>query len=358
MRESTTPQRPLVCSGDVGNMISTALSNMLLSILTLSIYRFWGKTNVRRQLWSATRAWGDPLEYTGTGKELFIGFLVVLVIIYLPLVAGFASAQVLLVSGNPLGALLLSGLYLLTIMLVSVGLYRARRYQMSRTLWRGIRGGQTGSGWGYALRTLVVWLAVPLSLGWALPWGEMWLASYRLNNTTFGDRRFTCDATASGLYGRFTLVWFSGLIFAVVAIAAAAGASSLVGQSEAERAAAGIGFAMLLVPVAVVTMALPLAWYRAGFYRNLAAGTEFEGSRFSAETRAWRLIGLVMGNMLISLFSFGVLRPWASLRTFRYACSVIGVEGEPDFARVHRAENTGPSTGEGLVAVLDGAGEF
>ncbi|KIM00090.1 Thymidylate kinase [Paramagnetospirillum magnetotacticum MS-1] len=339
-------------------MFSTSLLNMLLSVLTLSIYRFWGKTNVRRQLWGAVRAWGDPLEYTGTGKELFIGFLIVLFAIYLPLVGGFAWAQVMLVSGNPLGALLLSGLYLLTVMLVSVGLYRARRYQMSRTVWRGIRGGQTGSGWSYALRTLVVWIAVPLSLGWAWPWGEMWLANYRFNNTTFGDRHFKCDATASGLYGRFTLVWFSGLIFVVAAGILAVGAASLVEQGEMDETTAAVAFALVLVPLAVLTMALPSAWYRAGFYRNLAAGTEFEGSRFSVDIRAWGLIGLVAGNMLISLFSLGVLRPMASLRTFRYGCSVIGVEGEPDFAKVLRAEDTGPSTGEGLVAVLDGAGEF
>jgi uncharacterized membrane protein YjgN (DUF898 family) len=62
--------------------------------------------------------------------------------------------------------------------------------------------------------------------------------------------------------------------------------------------------------------------------------------------------------MIISLFSLGILRPWASLRTFRYGCAIIGVEGEPDFAAVHRSGEAGPKTGEGLVTVFDGAGEF
>ncbi|EME70897.1 hypothetical protein H261_05794 [Paramagnetospirillum caucaseum] len=339
-------------------MIRLALVNLLLSILTLSLYRFWGKTRVRRLLWGGTTAWSDPVEYTGTGKELFTGFLIVLFLIYLPLAAGFGWAQVLVTTGNPLGGLAISLLYLLTVLLVAVGLYRARRYQMSRTRWRGIRGGQTGSGWGYALRSLAVWLAVPLSLGWAWPWGEMWLARYRFGNTTFGDRPLRCDATASGLYGRFALVWISGLVFTAAAVILVGAMEMAVEQEEYGEAVAGMVFTLLLLLVAAVTLVLPWAWYRAGFYRNLAAGIEFEGSRFSADTGAWRLMRLVAGNLLLTLFSLGILRPWASLRTFRYACAVIGVEGEPDFAAVHRSDDSGPKTGEGLAAVFDGAGEF
>ncbi|WP_096700623.1 YjgN family protein [Magnetospirillum sp. 15-1] len=358
MSISAPLQRPFVHSGGTGAMIRLALVNLVLSVVTLSLWRFWGKTRVRRQLWGGTTAWADPVEYIGTGKELFIGFLLVLFVIYLPIVGGLAWAQVLVAAGDPLGGLVMSVLYLLTVLLVAVGLYRARRYQMSRTRWRGIRGGQTGSGWGYALRSLLVWIAVPLSLGWAWPWGEMWLARYRFNNTTFGDRRFTCDATASGLYGRFLLVWISGLLFALVAAFLAWGAAEVARGSGLSEARVGFLFTMALAVLAVIILVLPWAWYRAGFYRNLAAGIRFEGSRFAADAGAWRLMRLVAGNMVISLFSLGTLRPWASLRTFRYACAIIGVEGEPDFAAVHRSADTGPKTGEGLIAVLDGAGEF
>lgn len=360
MSDTATIQRPFAHSAGTGGMVRLALVNLLLSILTLSIYRFWGKTRVRRLLWGGTQAWGDPVEYTGTGKELFVGFLLVLVLIliYLPIVAGFGWAQVLVAAGNPLGGAVISVLYLLTVLLVAVGLYRARRYQLSRTRWRGIKGGQTGSGWSYASRSLLVWTVVPLSLGWAWPWGEMWLARYRFSNTTFGDRHLKCDATASGLYGRFFLVWISGLVFTLAAVALGGGTAAIVEQGELDEASAGLAFTLVIMLLAVLILALPWAWYRAGFYAKLAAGLEFEGSRFSAETGAWRLMRLVAGNMVISLFSLGILRPWASLRTFRYVCAVIGVEGEPDFAAVHRAADAGPSTGEGLVAVLDGAGEF
>jgi uncharacterized membrane protein YjgN (DUF898 family) len=38
--------------------------------LTLGIYRFWLTTDMRRFLWSNTDVLGEPLEYTGTAREL------------------------------------------------------------------------------------------------------------------------------------------------------------------------------------------------------------------------------------------------------------------------------------------------
>ena len=78
---ATAPQRvgaePLALAWkQQSGLIGLSIVNFILRILTLGIYHFWGKTEVRRRIWSAVRLNGEPLEYTGTGKELFIGFLV------------------------------------------------------------------------------------------------------------------------------------------------------------------------------------------------------------------------------------------------------------------------------------------
>src|SRR4051794_10765484 len=57
----------------------------LLALITLGIYRFWGRTRVRRYVWSRISVGGDRLGYTGTGREMFLGFLRVAL-----LFAGFA----------------------------------------------------------------------------------------------------------------------------------------------------------------------------------------------------------------------------------------------------------------------------
>ena len=53
---------------------------MLLAV-TLGIYRFWLATDMRRFLWSNTEIAGDSLEYTGTARELLIGFLIAIAIL-------------------------------------------------------------------------------------------------------------------------------------------------------------------------------------------------------------------------------------------------------------------------------------
>ena len=355
---TTEPIHPFRHHGQTGAAIRLALGNLGLDIVTLSFWRFWGRTRMRKMLWGDTTAWDDPVEYTGTGGELFKGFLVVLVLIYLPLVAGFAWAQALMAENDPRAVSAISTLYLLLILLVAAGTYRARRYQLSRTMWRGIRGGQTGSALHYALLSLAMWLTASISLGWALPWGEMMLARYRWNHTRFGDKSFRCDANTKGLYGRFALIWLSGLFFILVASFlgwAAADMGKTAGLTEGVVIALGSVVAVL---VAVFMLVLPWARYRAAVLANTATGISFDGHRFAAPVRTWPLTRLVLGNMLISFFSLGILRPWAAQRMFHFACQVIAIDGVPDFATVRQSLDTGPASGEGLIAVLDGAGEF
>ena len=52
-----------------------------LTVVTLGIYRFWARTRLRRYIWSSIKPGGDSFEYTGTGLEKFLGFLIALVVI-------------------------------------------------------------------------------------------------------------------------------------------------------------------------------------------------------------------------------------------------------------------------------------
>lgn len=345
--------------GSTGAMTGIAGMNLLLNMVTLTIWRFWATTRVRRFLWGNTTAWGDPVEYTGTGKELFIGFLLVALVVFLPLMLAFGAVQTMTVAFPPAGLLMIP-LQLLVLFLVGAGLYRARRYQMSRTVWRGIRGGLEGSAVTYGITFVLVFMASVVTLGWAWPWGDMKLARYRLDNTSFGSHRFECDAVAAPLYKRFAVVWGSGIAFVVLMVLWL----MAVMPSELDKSAPGatlgaiaLGYVGAMV-IGLFTVAVPLAWYKAAFYRQLAAHTRFGGLTFAAEVETWPLIRLMLGNWLLSLVTLGILRPVAALRTFRYACSVIAVDGRLDFGHLAQSNSERPQRGEGLIAVLDGAGDF
>ena len=62
--------------GRGGELFVVYIVNIFLTLVTLGIYRFWGKTRIRQYVWSHLRYKGDAFEYTGKGLELFLGFLI------------------------------------------------------------------------------------------------------------------------------------------------------------------------------------------------------------------------------------------------------------------------------------------
>jgi uncharacterized membrane protein YjgN (DUF898 family) len=155
----------------------------LLELLTVGFYRFWLATNIRRHLWSATVLGGDALEYLGTGRELLFGFffaLAILAPVYLVyFLVGLEAERYKAFASVPLA--------LFFVAFGQFALYRARRYRLHRTAWRGLRFGMVGSGWDYARRAILWSLAVFFSLGLALPWAEAALERYKMRNSFYGD---------------------------------------------------------------------------------------------------------------------------------------------------------------------------
>src|SRR5271166_2072668 len=82
------PAHALQYDWRVGEIYPIFLLNLLLTIVTLGIFRFWAVTRLRRYLWSRAAFQDQRLTYTGTGGELFVGFLLAgLVLVGLGIVA-------------------------------------------------------------------------------------------------------------------------------------------------------------------------------------------------------------------------------------------------------------------------------
>jgi uncharacterized membrane protein YjgN (DUF898 family) len=76
---------PFTWHGSPWDIAGTCILNTVLTILTLGIYGFWGRTEVRRRMWSSVRLLGEPLAYHGTPQELMRGFFAVLLVVLAPL---------------------------------------------------------------------------------------------------------------------------------------------------------------------------------------------------------------------------------------------------------------------------------
>ena len=73
-----------VFEGNWKDFARIAFPNLLLTIVTLGIYRFWATARERRYLWSRTKFVDEHLEWAGTGMELFLGFVMVFVLFGVP----------------------------------------------------------------------------------------------------------------------------------------------------------------------------------------------------------------------------------------------------------------------------------
>jgi uncharacterized membrane protein YjgN (DUF898 family) len=146
-------------------------------------YRFWLATDIRRHMWSNTLIDGDAAEYTGRGRELLVGFLfalAILVPIYLAyFLVGLEVERFKAFASIPL--------FLLFYLFGQFAIYRARRYRLTRTVWRGVRFWMDGSGWAYAWRAVLWGVLVVVTLGFAYPWRETALERYKMRHSWYGD---------------------------------------------------------------------------------------------------------------------------------------------------------------------------
>ncbi len=278
----------------------------ILLMVTLGIYRFWLMTDVRRFLWANSEIDGETLEYSGTPFELLLGFLVAVAIL-IPIYAGFFLAALDLgVLGKLSGAIA----FALLGVLGQYAVYRARRYRLTRTIFRGVRFHQTGSAWGYSLRACLWWLASGFTLGLAYPFQLAFLERYKMRNTFYGDLAGRFEGSGLALFLRGILMWI--VVVAPIAVtaeafmevvdwkaladAAAAGGPDIVSHIEASNPGlyGAIVFAMLMGGASISFAALLYPAYQALMLRWWLAGLRFGEIEVRTQLRTRQVYGAYM----------------------------------------------------------------
>ena len=197
------PPMPVAFSGNRKAFFHLIVRGAGLELVTVGFYRFWLATDIRRHLWSNTLVDGDGAEYTGRGKELLIGFLIALAIlvpVYVAyFLAGLEAEHVKAFASLPLVAFFY--------VFGQFAIYRARRYRLTRTVWRGVRFWMSGSGWIYALKASLWGLLVLVTLGLALPWREAALERYKMRHSYYGDLQGSFEGTGWEFFKQAWWLW-------------------------------------------------------------------------------------------------------------------------------------------------------
>lgn len=376
--------------GKAGQVFRLHLMNLLMNIITLGIYSFWGKTRIRRYMTSHISILDDRFEYTGTGKELLFGWMKAM-LIFLPLLVCLSIPVINIPA------------FLVFFSILSVALYLALRYRLSRTKWRGIRFHLAGSLKEYFILSLKRTLINIFTLGFKIPKSDILLWSYIANNMSYGDLKFSYK----GDYEKLRKIHLVTMSIFIVAIALAAGplfVSGVVkGQEkiqQAQEARAAQTFeksvpsapADAIVPVeqvapqagyeedrqlstdvssprkepeidgrmagSILIFYLGLGggiisrlWYHAALWQEKFRGLYLNNLRFKANVTGGGLAKLYVVNLLIVIATLGLGKPIAAHRTLRYYATNMLIGGDLNELLAHQEklrQNSG--MGDALAA--------
>lgn len=352
--------------GRPGSLAKIVITNALLTLVTLGIYRFWGKTRVRRHLWSRVSFLGDRAEYTGTGGELFRGFLVAIAALAL-LAAVPIGAQWWIGIDHPAYWTAEAAYALILLFLVNFAVYRARRYRLNRTEWRGIRFAQDGSSVRYALLALGWGAVTVLSLGLAYVVFRARLQRYRTTHTVFGDRRFEFDGRASELFTAWIVAWLLWLPtlglaylwyrvreFRYFAEKTRCGSLGFASDARAGR--------VILIVVAFYFLTLLLLALAMGTVFGIATALDAPALLDAMEAGGHEALidsgAAVLAGLAVAIVVFYPLISIVEMLflvhpLFRVILNSVTVAGEEDYGSIFQASQAAPRQGEGLADALD-----
>jgi uncharacterized membrane protein YjgN (DUF898 family) len=265
------PPLPVAFTGDRGEFRRLVTRGAGLELITVGFYRFWLATDIRRHLWSNTIIDGDAAEYTGRARELLIGFLFALAIL-VPIYLAYFLVGLEVETFKAFASI---PLFLFFYLFGQFAIYRARRYRLTRTVWRGVRFWMDGSGWAYAGLALLWGIGTGLTLGLLLPWREAALERYKMSHSYYGDLQGSFEGRGSDFFKRGWWLWLLA------------------------------PFAFYLFPAAPFVYAA----YKAVEWRWWLSGIRFGGVRLESTMRRGALIGLywkVIGWFLLFAVAIGL----------------------------------------------------
>ncbi|MBI5453611.1 MAG: zinc-ribbon domain-containing protein [Deltaproteobacteria bacterium] len=304
--QEAKPSRNISFHGEGLSLLRLYLVSNLLTVLTLGVYYFWGKAKIRRYIYSSTEFMGERFSYSGTGKELFTGWLRATAV----MAVAFGVPKALSSFVHPgFGVLVVPVMF----MIVPVALVGAWRYRLSRTDWHGARFSFSGTVKEYLKIHVKGSLLTLITLGFYSPYFHVQKERFWRTNTCYGTARFDYTGKGEDLKKDFLKAF------------------------------------LLFIP----TFGLYWFWYKAAVTRYDWEHTTQGGLSFKFSATGRQFLTFSIGNLLLLALSLGFAYPWVITRSIRFTSEHLTVEGDIEFNKVGQTAQHGRAVGEGLAGMLD-----
>jgi hypothetical protein len=198
--------------------------------------------------------------------------------------------------------------------------YRARRYKLARTRFRGIRFGMENAAGGYALRAMGYLALTVVSLGLLWPLMTYRLEAFMTDRSHYGNARFRQGGRWTGLYSAYLHVLVGGGLVLAAAAFGVAGADWMAG---------------VLGTLGVIWGIVGLVIYRVRAFGYLMSHKMLDGGLgFAAAPRAGTVVWAYIKGVLI----VGLLGGIASAMIFApLGMLAVGIEDASDFVQLEFA---------------------
>lgn len=301
------------------------LKNQILAVLTLGIYYFWGTINLRKYVSKKTEFNGQGFEFTGTGGELFVGWLK-LIGLYIVAVIGYFTVST--VGGGLASILGKTGMVLFSILfslgtgfgylfVIGYGHYAARRYMYSRTNWGQHPIGLQNAGKDFALLYAKGMILNFITLGIYYPIHANKVYRFKTNRTYVGNIQFRYTGSDNEMFSLF----------------------------------------LKYLPIMIVTLGIGIFWYQAKVkvYRAQKTWIGSQGSgaaRGSLKLSGGDLFQLALINILCLVFTFGLAFPWVMNHNMAFMLERFKFKGMVDLSNLTPVPVEGDALGDAFAGTM------
>ena len=383
-------------NGSGGEYFKIWIVNILLTIVTLTLYYPWAKVRNRRYFYGNTELDQQNFEYHATGKQLFVGYLIAIVALI---------AYVLIQQVSPVGGVVV---FLILFLAIPWIVWRSLIFNMRVSSYSNVRFGFAGKLGGayfnFLLLPVLMFLAIyaaPIigvvldtaADGEVAPMGAMFGVffliglvaavylygvlkqcnnAYIINGSRFGQGEFKTNLKP----GPFVIILLKaiglsilsgfGLLLLISIIAMLLGAGTQLGDLGAAlgdpEAMEGM-FANALFLAIIGALYIGLLFLSVGIFAYMQArqrdyilknstidGKIALGSTMGARSLAW----LSFSNLVAIIITLGLAIPWASVRMARYIATNTQVDTSQGFGDyVSQQQSEQSSLGDQLGDAFD-----
>lgn len=325
--------------GDASEYFKIWIVNIFITVITLGIYAAWAKVRNRQYFYRNTFLAGQPFDYLANPIAILKGNLIITLAVLIYFASGYLS---------PLLTLFFFCLYAL---LVPLAITKALRFRAYNTGYRNLRFHFRGKPKESYTAYLLLPLLTLFTLGLSVPYMAFCMKKYLYSHIAFGRTQ----TNFSGQPGNFYRIYLTIFVFflPLVAILFMTDLLEIFSGPTSTSVIPQLS-ALLSIVVGVLFVFFAPAYLYVHTTNYSLNQTILGNCRLQSTLRLRDILWINFTNVLGVMATFGLLIPWAKVRSARYKLEHLTVHLQGDFDQFIADEEVSASAlGEAAVDFFD-----